>query len=259
MSYCYTDLFREYLYSQEFEEPLKPILEYILFNEGHWIRPQMVMAWCEACGGDPTKALPLALAIEYIHTASLIHDDLPCMDNGTSRRGKDCLHIVYGDAAAVLTGDVLFNLAISVIVNSDLSIEQKNHAFTIMSTINTSLCLGQLSELIELPQIDDEEEKITKLLEIHRNKTAELIRGACIMGVVAAERYTCFNDANRFGYSAGMWYQLLDDIHDEDGLSLLLPEAELDDLIAQYRQDCLITNTVIKSEYLNNITQNLIK
>jgi geranylgeranyl diphosphate synthase type II len=213
----------------------------------------LVLAWCEACGGDLQKALPLALAIEYIHTASLIHDDLPCMDNAMTRRGKECLHLAFDEATAVLAGDALLNLAITIIINSDLSIEQKNNVFTVMSNINNELCLGQLLEMSELPHITDTNERIEKLLQIHEYKTAGLIKGACMMGIVAAERYDKINHAIQFGYNAGMWYQLLDDIYDGDGLSLLLTQQQIDDSITQYKQNCLLVNHEIKSNFLNDI------
>lgn len=249
MSYSYTQLFRDYLYSQEFQEPLKSSLEYILFNEGHWVRPQLVLAWCEYCGGNPIDALPLALAIEYVHTASLIHDDLPSMDNATERRGQECLHLAYSEATAVLTGDALLNMAFTSILHSSLPAANKNYALAILSEVNSSLCNGQLMELNVLPQLTELPDKIEQTLKIHSCKTADLIKGACLLGVAASGKLSAVQDAENFGFNLGMLYQILDDIADQDGLTQLLSKEQIIELKQIYKNQCILPNNIINNGY----------
>lgn len=238
MSYSYTQLFRDYLYSQEFSGPLKEPLEYILFNEGHYIRPQLTLAWCEYCGGNPEDALPLALAIEYIHTASLIHDDLPSMDNATERRGKPCLHIAYDEATAILTGDALINMAYTTIINTNFSPSQKNLALSIISGVNDSLFRGQRMEFEKLNKNLSKDEDLAETLEIHKYKTADLIRGACFMGIVPTERSQFREEADTFGHNLGMLYQLFDDKADDDGIMTLINKKEFIQFQQSYLFEC---------------------
>ena len=99
-------------------------ITYSVVNGGKRIRPILALEFCRVCGGNPQDALPLALAIEMIHTYSLIHDDLPCMDDDDMRRGKPSNHIVYGYANALLAGDGLQALAFESIINSAYSLKQ---------------------------------------------------------------------------------------------------------------------------------------
>ena len=255
----YVDLFRDYLYSQQFSSPLKEPLEYILFNEGHWIRPQLVLAWCEYSGGNLEDALPLALAIEYIHTASLIHDDLPSMDNAVERRHKPCLHLVYGEATAILVGDALLNLAFSAISDSKLEAFYKTMILSILSEINNSLCQGQLMELTTLTDIMADKERYDALLQIHQYKTADLIQGACLLGAVISGNSDLQVKAKRYGNALGMLYQLLDDVADKDGISLIINEDEINNLKNMYKEKCTLPEKNDNNGYifLTNLIMNL--
>ena len=253
MSY-YFDLFKNYLHEQEFSGPLKEPLEYILFNEeGHCLRPQLTLAWCEYCGGRPEDALPLALAIEYIHTASLIHDDLPGMDNATERRGKPCLHIAYDEATAILVGDALINMAYTAIINTNFSPTQKNTALAIISGVNESLFRGQSMEFEKVNKNLSPEEDLEEILEIHKYKTADLIRGACFMGILPTENAMFRKEADTFGHNLGMLYQLFDDKVDGDGIMAVIDEnkfMQLRDSYVTACQHCLSIPQRINNGYI---------
>ena len=103
-------------------------MAYSLKNGGKRIRPLLTLEFCRVCGGDYKAAIPFALAVEMIHTYSLIHDDLPCMDNDDMRRGKPSSHRVYGEANALLAGDGLLTLAFETVLSADIDAEKKSKA-----------------------------------------------------------------------------------------------------------------------------------
>ena len=98
-------------------------MHYSLTAGGKRLRPVLVLAFCAACGGDVRTALPIACAVEMVHTYSLIHDDLPCMDNDDLRRGKPTNHVIYGECTATLAGDALQAEAFRTILSTDLPVE----------------------------------------------------------------------------------------------------------------------------------------
>ena len=108
-------------------------MHYSLTAGGKRLRPVLVLAFCRACGGDVEKALPVACALEMVHTYSLIHDDLPCMDNDDLRRGKPTNHVIYGECTATLAGDALQAEAFRTILESDLPISARAEAARLLS------------------------------------------------------------------------------------------------------------------------------
>lgn len=217
----YKQLFKQYLYSQFSDDIMYEEIKYILFGRGNYIRPQLLLAWCDYCGGDVKNALPLALAVECVHVMSLIHDDLPCMDNETIRRGQLPLHKKSSEAIALLCGDKLLAKAFTIIMQSELSQKQKNLAVTILSEASCDMADGQYLEFTSPKSKDN-------LYKIHTKKTASLISAACSLGAVASEAPPSeIHLASEYGRNLGMMYQIIDDLKDEDGLFLSLTECEI--------------------------------
>jgi geranylgeranyl diphosphate synthase, type II len=198
-------------------QPLRESMNYSLMNGGKRIRPILVLAAAEALGGSYEVAMPVACAIEMIHTYSLIHDDLPAMDNDEYRRGKLTNHMVYGDAMAILAGDALLTHAFYNIVQSHrkygvsptqtLSIVEELSAYAGAK----GMVGGQAADMLG-------EQGMTKLEEleyIHMHKTSDLIvfslrAGARIMDATEEQ----LQALTTFGYGIGLAFQIQDDILD---------------------------------------------
>ena len=190
--------------------------KYSLSAGGKRIRPALVLAFCEMCGGCADNALDVACALEYMHTYSLIHDDLPCMDNDDLRRGKPSCHKAFGEATALLAGDALAILPFEMIAKS-----------TAISPAAAVKCIRALSHLcgtegmIGGQQIDTEragnELPGDTLLMMYSMKTSALIKAACLCGVYCAqsadeERYV--RAAEEYAENLGIAFQITDDILD---------------------------------------------
>ncbi|MEG0456684.1 MAG: polyprenyl synthetase family protein, partial [Oscillospiraceae bacterium] len=157
-------------------------IRYSLFAGGKRIRPSLVYEFCSACEKDYKIANPLAAAVEMIHTYSLIHDDLPCMDNDDFRRGKPSNHKVFGETLALLAGDGLLNIAFETALKNTTQINEKNLLRAIKCLSNYSGICGMIGgQIIDL---ESENKKIDEntLNNIHNLKTAALIKASCEMG-----------------------------------------------------------------------------
>lgn len=225
---CYREAVEQYLANCFTETvPQKTLLEsmrYSLLAGGKRIRPILVLEFCRVCGGDWKQAVPFAAALEMIHTYSLIHDDLPCMDNDDFRRGRPTNHKVYGESTAVLAGDALLTAAF----------ETASHAsaepVAVIRVIQTlSRCAGEFG-MVGGQQLDLEGEHKTctaeEIHEIHRLKTGALILAACQMGVHAAggsEKQLAA--AKTYAEGVGLAFQLRDDVLDVTGDSAKLGKA----------------------------------
>ncbi len=209
----YKDLIESYLsgfFSEEIGQ--KQVLEamrYSLNAGGKRLRPIFVLEFCRACGGDWKQALPAAAAIEMVHTYSLIHDDLPCMDDDTYRRGRLTNHKVFGEATAVLAGDGLLTYAFQLLAASD--IPNRARCIEVLAA-----CAGPYG-MVGGQQLDLEYENSecdpNTSLEINRLKTCALIRAACVMGVLCAGG----NDeqlaaAEQYAEKLGLAFQIRDDM-----------------------------------------------
>lgn len=199
-------------------ETLVDSMRYSVKNGGKRVRPLLTLLFCDACGGDVKKALPLAVAVEYIHTYSLIHDDLPCMDNDDFRRGKPSNHKVYGEAFALLAGDGLLTAAFDIISNSCengiLSAEVAVEAIQILAHRSGSngMIGGQVVDLMNEKRDDVD---FDALLLMDTLKTGALISAACMLGCVAADaKLERKLDAEEFGRKIGLAFQIKDDILD---------------------------------------------
>ena len=188
-------------------------MRYSLNAGGKRIRPILVLEFCRITGGDCDKALPAACAIEMLHTYSLIHDDLPCMDNDDLRRGKPTNHVVYGECTATLAGDALQAEAFGTILRSELPAEARAECARILADAvgADGMCGGQFLDMI------GENKKLTadELDEINSRKTGALLIAACSMGVAAAGgKEKQMEAASQFGAAIGAAFQIRDDMLD---------------------------------------------
>ncbi len=193
-------------------------MEYSLLSGGKRLRPILALAVCRMCGGKAETALPFACAVEMVHTYSLIHDDLPCMDNDDLRRGRPTNHKVYGEATAVLAGDALLTAAFETIANhgTGLSPEQ---ALAISACLSTAagapgMVGGQMLDIageghaLTLAQVE----------ELQQLKTGALISAAAEIGCIAAGGSKLQRDAVRsYAQNLGLAFQIQDDILDVVG------------------------------------------
>ena len=187
--------------------------KYSAMAGGKRLRPVIVLEFCRLCGGDIEKALPFACALEMIHTYSLIHDDLPCMDNDDLRRGRPSCHKAFDEATAMLAGDVLLTEAFEVIANAPADADVCVRAAAALSAGAGSrgMVYGQELDLKYEALAATEEQ----LRLIHRNKTGALINAAIQMGAAAARA----DDAQcraleHYAYGLGLVFQIVDDVLD---------------------------------------------
>ncbi len=190
-------------------------MEYSLSAGGKRIRPMLTLAFCEMLGGVKEKALHFACAVEMIHTYSLIHDDLPCMDDDDLRRGRPSCHKKFGEATALLAGDGLLTLAFNMIAKADLQNNAKVKALGILS--EKAGILGMIGgQELDIKNENNPLVTAEDLLEIYKGKTSALLEAACMLGVVATGNYNDLElkPAKEYGYNLGVAFQIIDDILD---------------------------------------------
>ncbi len=216
-------LFEENLYEyfKEFLPQYKLIfesMEYSVKNGGKRVRPLLTLLFCDACGGDVNSALPFAQAVEFIHTYSLIHDDLPCMDNDDYRRGKPSNHKVYGEAFALLAGDGLLTAAFERISQGCLDgLYDSGTAISGVSALSTlagsrGMIGGQVVDLLNENNPDADFDTLQLMDSL---KTGALIEAACVLGcIVAGADEEKFEAARSFAQNIGLAFQIKDDILD---------------------------------------------
>ena len=216
----YTALIETYLAGCFCEEaPQKELFDAIrhsLLAGGKRLRPMLTLALCEICGGSAEEALPFAAAVEMVHTYSLIHDDLPCMDNDDYRRGKPTNHKVYGEAMAVLAGDALLTAAFSQLAAAALPAERVVRAVDALSRCAGELGMvgGQVLDINAETRLCTEQE----VYDIQSRKTGALISAACQLGVIAAGGSDGqLRSAVRYAEAIGLAFQIEDDILDVIG------------------------------------------
>lgn len=210
---------------------LADAMRYSLLAGGKRIRPTLVLEFCRIAGGDVELAMPVACAIEMLHTYSLIHDDLPCMDNDELRRGRPTNHVVYGECTATLAGDALQAEAFGTILRCGLPAERRARcAEHLANAVGLDgMCGGQYLDMLgEGKHLSDAE-----LTQINTRKTGALLTAACLMGVAAAGGTAEQEDAAaRYGAALGLAFQIRDDM-----LDVLSTETELGKPIGSDRQE----------------------
>ena len=202
------------LIGRGYSENLIEAMKYTALSGGKFIRPFLVTEFCRLNGGVDGDSLTLACAVEMIHAYSLIHDDLPCMDNSKIRRGRPSNHVINGEAGALLAGDGLLTKAFQVIADSPISAEARIDAVRELARYSgpDGMVGGQ--------QLDCEQVTagMAKIIAIHEGKTVALIQAACVLGVIAAGGTKADKTvAREYGYNLGMAFQIVDDLLDVIG------------------------------------------
>lgn len=200
---------------------LHKAMRYSVFAGGKRVRPILMLAACQAVGGDTARAIPAACAMEMIHTYSLIHDDLPAMDNDDFRRGNPTNHKVFGEAIAILAGDGLLTEAFKLI--SDPRFAHDTPAEARLAVIREiAVCAGSYGmvggQVVDMESEGKEDIDLPTVQYIHTHKTGALIKAAVVAGAIlggAGERQLAA--ITRYGEAAGLAFQIADDILDIEG------------------------------------------
>lgn len=192
-------------------------MRYSVFAGGKRLRPMLMLNVCKMCGGDEKEVVPFACAIEFIHTYSLIHDDLPSMDNDDLRRGMPTSHIKFGEATAVLAGDALLNRAFEVV--SEYNGDKPQRAIKAINMLAVSSGAdGMIGGQIVDMQSEGKKITLDELKYLHLNKTGAIIRSACTIGALMSNATDNEIEAiDEFAQNLGIAFQIQDDILDVIG------------------------------------------
>lgn len=217
------------IYCQNIDSQVAKAMNYSLNIGGKRIRPILVLAFCELCNGTKESALDIACAIEMIHTYSLIHDDLPCMDNDDLRRGKPACHIKFGQAVALLAGDGLLTLAFNIISLANLKSDLKVDIIEKLSDAIglNGMILGQNLDIAQDPNLD-----LKTISKINYLKTTKLIKVSSIIGcMIAGANLKKIEAASLYSDNIGLAFQIKDDIIDVIGNENITGKPVLSDKI----------------------------
>jgi geranylgeranyl diphosphate synthase type II len=214
-------------------ESLREAMRYSLLAGGKRLRPILCLAACELAGGDPALAMPTAVALEMIHTMSLIHDDLPAMDNDDLRRGRPTNHKVYGDAVAILAGDALLTRAFEMVAlrSPGVPAERLLKVVGELSLVAGApgLVGGQVVDL----ECEGQDVDLETLEYIHLHKTGALLKACVITGALIGGADDAQLDSLRtYARGIGLAFQIVDDILDVTASSDVLGKTAGKDLIA---------------------------
>lgn len=212
---------------------LHKAMRYSLFAGGKRLRPILCLAAAEACGGAVSKAMPAACAVECIHTYSLIHDDLPCMDDDDFRRGQPTSHKVFGEGVAVLAGDALLTVAFEILARTGGAARYRMPALVkeLAGAAGSRWLIGG-----QVADLEGEGKKISGagLKFIHQTKTAALLTAAIRLGAMSANaNEQKLRSLTVFGQSLGLAFQVIDDILDVTQTSEKLGKSAGKDVAAQ--------------------------
>ncbi len=194
-------------------EALHAAMRHLLFPGGKRFRPALAFAGAEAGGGRPEQALPVAAAVELVHIYSLVHDDLPCMDDDDERRGRPTVHVAFGEATAVLAGDALLAAAFEVLASGDAPPELRAASLRELARAAGSRALvgGQADDLA----LGAEEADGARIESIHRRKTGALLAVAVVEGArLAGGGESSLSRLRRLGECLGLGFQIADDLLD---------------------------------------------
>ena len=236
-------------------EGLRDAMRYMLSGGGKRLRPLLCLEFCRVCGGDTEAALPVACGVEMLHTYSLIHDDLPCMDDDAVRRGRASCHIRYGETVAVLAGDCLQAEAFAAVCSAEIPAADRARCVAELARAagGEGICGGQYADLLALERTPE------VLLATDVRKTAVLIGAACAMGAAAAGAEEPLVAAARtYGERLGMAFQLRDDCLDGDGLCAALGRRACEELTERYTVEALEgLEPFADADYLRTLTRQL--
>jgi len=208
-------------------EALRESMAYSVFAGGKRLRPCMCLAACELNAGNIQDAMPFACALEMIHTYSLIHDDLPAMDNDDFRRGRPTNHKVYGEGNAILAGDALLSYAVEIMTNACLrhtDADASNMLRAMQTVIHAAGAAGMVAgQSLDLKAEAEGCKDTTMLQTIHKGKTAAMLVASVVAGACCANASREHIDALRaFGEQYGLLFQITDDILDVEGDPVLM-------------------------------------
>ena len=208
-------------------------MRYSLFAGGKRLRPILCLAAADACGGKIGNALPLACALECIHTYSLVHDDLPSMDDDDFRRGRPTCHKIFGDGIAILAGDALLTTAFEIVSTAKPTSRHDTSIFLREIAIaagSQKLIAGQVGDL----EAEGKNIKRDQLQFIHQNKTAAILKSSVRLGAMSANADARKLSAiTRFGQRLGLAFQIIDDILDVTQTSEILGKSAGKDVAAK--------------------------
>jgi len=214
-------------------ETIHKAMRYSLFAGGKRLRPILCLAAAEACGGKIDNALPLACALECIHTYSLVHDDLPSMDNDDFRRGRPTCHKVFGNGIAVLAGDALLTIAFEIVSRAKPT---RRYGMSILlrevavAAGSQKLIAGQVADL----EAEGKRADAAKVRYIHENKTAAILTTTVRLGAMSANATpNKLTAITKFGRALGLAFQVIDDILDVTQTSEKLGKSAGKDVAAQ--------------------------
>ena len=211
------DLLKKYMPKEDgYQSTIMEAMNYSLKAGGKRLRPILTLEACKVVGGNEEDAIPFAMAIEMIHTYSLIHDDLPALDNDNLRRGKPTNHKVYGEAMAILAGDALLNYAYEVMLSNSLN---KENTENYLKAINEIAKSAGIYGMIGGQVVDVESENTAipkeKLDYIHLNKTGAIIIGCMRAGaIIGNASYDELEKITKYAKNIGLSFQIVDDILD---------------------------------------------
>lgn len=192
-------------------EALTEAMRYSVFSGGKRLRPILCLAAAEAAGGALERALPAAMAVEILHTYTLVHDDLPCMDDDDERRGKPTLHKVYGEAQAVLAGDALLTLAFEILAGAPATSALPELITTLATRTGAAGVIGGQWEDIRCSASADP----ATIAFVHQHKTADLFYAAIRMGALSVTADAdVIGQLSVYGNALGLAFQIIDDILD---------------------------------------------
>lgn len=218
------DALETYLYPvADGQDIVLDAMRYSVRNGGKRVRPMLVLEFCRVCGGNVENALPFACAVEMIHTYSLIHDDLPCMDDDDMRRGKPSCHKQFGEAYALLAGDGLLTLAFETLTRAE-NIKSSDIVRAVKALSSLSGIRGMIGgQVIDLLSEDGEPDDAL-LRRIDRLKTGALIQASVRLGCIAAgvTDETILRAADVYAESIGLAFQIVDDILDVTSSTVML-------------------------------------
>jgi farnesyl diphosphate synthase len=189
-------------------------MRYGVLDGGKRLRPLLVLATCQALQGDREAALRAAVAVELIHAYSLVHDDMPCMDNDVMRRGKPTVHVQHGEAQAMLAGDAMQALAFEVLTPDEgvaPALQARLVALLARSAGHAGMAGGQAIDLASIGRPLDE----AALRDMHRRKTGALLQASVLMGAACGQHTPAVRQAlSDYGAAVGLAFQVVDDILD---------------------------------------------
>ncbi len=202
-----------FLDSRAMPTNLRDAVKYAALGPGKRMRPLLVVHACCAVGGSEARAMPAAAAIELIHAFSLVHDDLPAMDDDDLRRGRPTLHRHTDEAMAILAGDAMMTLAYDLILTQVHPVSLAGQIAAELTAGTNDMIAGQVYDT--LPDFDADLEPLARLQTIHRHKTGALIRAAVRMGARCGEASDAhLASLSRYGEAIGLMFQIVDDVLD---------------------------------------------